>query len=859
MSENLKEQNLTSSGLGENMLYYIPMNGRVLVDLYKVIQVNYKLPMYSLNYVSKYFMHKMKNDVSPNEIFIKQKGTSSDRRLIAEYCLIDCVLCNRLMNKLDIITNNVGMSNVCLVPLSYLFLRGQGVKIFSLVANRCRDEGYVVPLIDKNEKEEEGYEGAIVLQPNVNIYFDPVVVADFNSLYPSCMISENLSHESYVTPGSKYDNLLDYDYNDIIYDLYKEEPVAPGRKKMKKVKCGEKVCRFASKKDGSKALLPRILQDLLKARKNTRKEQANFKKNSFEWKVKEGLQSAYKITANSLYGQVGARTSPIYLKDIAACTTAIGRKLIYYTRDFFEKNYEGCKAIYGDSVTGDTPLLLLDNNEIVIKTIETLCKEWSPYEEFKPMDSNRWDKEQGSTRYKAWTSKGWSDIKRVIRHRTKKDIYRITTHAGTVDVTEDHSLLSSNGEIIKTRDAQIGTELLHSYPSFNSEGDKFKKFNFCSKSKVHLAYLYYLHKKMGYACSVDTVDDSFLFFTNNENVDNRIKKIVKIEGNFTGYVYDLETCVGNFQAGIGEIIVKNTDSVFLKFECKDKDGKKLTGLDAMYKSMMYCIEGANVISRQLKAPHNLEFEKAIFPFILITKKRYHGHYYTEYGDDHFDVKSMGIVLKRRDNAPIVKHVFGSVVDIIMKEHDIEKAIKVARNMAEDILNGKYPDDMFVITKSLKSYYKKPNQIAHNVLAGRIGKRDPGNKPQVNDRIPYVYITTNDDSALQGERIETPEFVKNNGLKIDYKFYLTNQISKPVSQIFGLVMPDVSELFSDVIKTYDNKIKGVRQITEFFKVTKIKKTAITYTTTEETSDNDNGDDDIDDVGAYDGCEGLSLFE
>ena len=47
--------------------------------------------------------------------------------------------------------------------------------------------------------------------------------------------------------------------------------------------------------------------------------------------------------------------------------------------------------------------------------------------------------------------------------------------------------------------------------------------------------------------------------------------------------------------------------------------------------------------------------------------------------------------------------------------------------------------MLTITKSLKSYYKNPESIAHKVLADRIGEREPGNKPLPSDRIPYVYI------------------------------------------------------------------------------------------------------------------------
>jgi hypothetical protein len=284
------------------------------------------------------------------------------------------------------------------------------------------------------------------------------------------------------------------------------------------------------------------------------------------------------------------------------------------------------------------------------------------------------------------------------------------------------------------------------------------------------------------------------------------------------FVYDLETVTGNFQAGVGQIIVKNTDSVFEKFRCLDAWKRPLKGLDAIYKSMEHSIEGSLAVSRLLKPPHNLEFEKAIWPFILITKKRYHGHYYTSYGSPEYYANSMGIALKRRDNAPIVKKVLGSTIDIIMKEHDVGKAMQLGQQMARDLLDGKYPIEDFIITKTLRSFYKTPMSIAHNVLAMRIAKRDPGNKPQANDRIPYAYIITpkvaKHVKVLQGECIETPQFIDENQLKINYKFYLTNQIMKPVSQIFSLVTNDLAHLFYDAIRDYDYKIAGIRKILDF---------------------------------------------
>jgi DNA polymerase elongation subunit (family B) len=151
---------------------------------------------------------------------------------------------------------------------------------------------------------------------------------------------------------------------------------------------------------------------------------------------------------------------------------------------------------------------------------------------------------------------------------------------------------------------------------------------------------------------------------------------------------------------------------------------------------------------------------------------------------------MGIVLKRRDNAPIVKDIYGGIIDILMKKQNIQEAIDFLRGCLQNIVEEKYPMEKLIITKSLRSGYKNPKSIAHKVLADRITTRDPGNKPSSGDRIPFVYITNSDKKALQGEKIETPSFITENNLKIDYSFYITNQIMKPVQQIFALVLEKI---------------------------------------------------------------------
>ena len=145
-------------------------------------------------------------------------------------------------------------------------------------------------------------------------------------------------------------------------------------------------------------------------------------------------------------------------------------------------------------------------------------------------------------------------------------------------------------------------------------------------------------------------------------------------------------------------------------------------------------------------------------------------------------------MKRRDNAPIVKYVYGGVIERILNLHDIAAAFEFARTSARDLVAGRFPLKKLTITKSLKAEYKAVP--AHKVLADRIGKRDPGNKPASNDRLGFAYIATPRGApppTTQGERIETPAYITEHGLKPDYVFYITNQIAKPVAQVFALVL------------------------------------------------------------------------
>jgi DNA polymerase elongation subunit (family B) len=197
------------------------------------------------------------------------------------------------------------------------------------------------------------------------------------------------------------------------------------------------------------------------------------------------------------------------------------------------------------------------------------------------------------------------------------------------------------------------------------------------------------------------------------------------------------------------------------------------------------------------------YEKVLYPFVIVSKKRYVGNLYEE-DPNKYKQKSMGIVLKRRDNAPIVKIICGSIIDKILNERSSKKAVQVTKEGLINMLSNKYPIDKFIISKTLKGSYKKRSQIAHAVLADRMALRDPGNKPESNDRIPYVHIITDKNVELQGDKIEHPDYVIKNKLEIDYLHYIENQIMKPSIQFLELIVNNPEEIFNHYKNSFEQK-------------------------------------------------------
>jgi DNA polymerase delta subunit 1 len=321
----VKDSTFFSGQTGARDRKDIDIPGRFLLDMMKVIIQDHKLRSYSLNSVSAHFLGDQKEDIHYSKIPELQRGDADSRCRLATYCIKDSLLPLRLLQHLMVLPNYVEMSRVTGVPLSFLMTRGQQIKVLSQLYRATKRENMVIPKMDyADNKDDVDYEGATVIEPKRGFYQVPIATLDFASLYPSIMIAHNLCYSTFVPPNMAH-ALTDTDLTH-----------APNNG------------HVFVKPHVRQGLLPRILQDLLAARK---KAKADLKKETDPEKkaVLDGRQLALKISANSVYGFTGAAVGKLPLKPIAETVTSFGRSMIDATKNFVEANYEGAVVVYGDT------------------------------------------------------------------------------------------------------------------------------------------------------------------------------------------------------------------------------------------------------------------------------------------------------------------------------------------------------------------------------------------------------------------------------------------------------------------------------------------------------------------------------
>ena len=356
--------------------------------------------------------------------------------VVGKYCVQDSVLVVRLMDKLKTWVGLTEMAKTCNVPIFTLYTQGQQIKVFSQLYKYCMYQNIVVEKDAYKVTDSERYVGAKVFLPVPGKY-KMVVPFDFASLYPTTIIAYNIDYHTWVPDGSSIPDhkchVMEWeDHQACEHDpkvkrkLVLTQYLATERAKIKVMRerrnksldklrrkemmakineavanlkpytlersditktiskfpmCEKRRYRFLKEPKG---VMPTVIQNLLDARKHTRKVdmakvKADIKELESEEKdnteliiSKKGLldvlnkrQLAFKVSANSMYGAMGVRRGYLPFMPGAMCTTYMGRENITRVAEELTTNYNGT-LVYGDT----------DSNYIQFPHLESAAETW---------------------------------------------------------------------------------------------------------------------------------------------------------------------------------------------------------------------------------------------------------------------------------------------------------------------------------------------------------------------------------------------------------------------------------------------------------------------------------------------------
>ncbi|MHA1684271.1 MAG: DNA polymerase domain-containing protein [Promethearchaeota archaeon] len=622
---------------------------------------------------------------------------------------------------------------------------------------------------DDHMKRGATYSGATVLKAKRGYYKEPTPTLDFSSLYPSIMRAFNICITTYL--GTREEAEARYIHTKLgeqrglkcAWDLRKDKDY--------------RWTPFDAIPDGDFIVMPngasfitrkhRVglmcvdLGEILAARSQRKKMMAKYDKGSSERAAHNGAQLGLKVTANSMYGYTaGCNTA------VSEAVTSTGRFLLKFTRDLvYERGQKEHRyfneQLYGDSVTADTPVLLRSVEEGVIswKRIDSIVDE-SDYKRHNSFIRKE-NVVFNTPEWEIWTDKGWTLLKRLIRHKTKKPIYRVLTHTGVVDVTSDHSLLDHEGNEISPTDIVVGTRLLHNSPRaalkeedcvvppfstdeayvmgaflvngtcgispeilmapkewvqaffdgfYDRNGSKQEDYiRFCQKGKVTAAGLMFLAQRLDWNASINTRTDKLNIFritlttrTQKRAID-KVKKISLLRADSTEYVYDLETENHHFHVGPGDMIVHNTDSIMFRlFNVKKIPGKK--DRYDLHEAAQIGVELAEWVTDIFQSWGLvcivLAFEKVYETWMLKSKKCYAVYKHL------FDVKtgkltaylsSSGMESVRRNVTLFTKELLEQVIKMTIQDRDLNGSIRLVQKMFTELKEGRVPIEKLIFT------------------------------------------------------------------------------------------------------------------------------------------------------------------
>ncbi|RLV95009.1 DNA polymerase zeta catalytic subunit [Spathaspora sp. JA1] len=328
----------------------IQISGRHMINVWRILRSDMSLTSYSLENVSYHLLHHTLPRYSNFQLsqWLKDGKFSEVLMTLTYYTSrIDIVI--KIVEVQELITRNVEHSRLIGIEFNSNFYRGSQFKVESILARLAKSESLLLNSPSKQQVHEMRPIECIplILEPNSNFYKSPLVVLDFQSLYPSIMIAYNYCYSTLI---GKLNNFHPRK-NDIGY--LKNLNIPPGLidllKKDNAINISPNGFVFV-KSQIRKSILAKMLEEFLALRIKVKSVMKSFKDDSELTRVYNSRQLALKLIANVTYGYTSATFSGrMPNSDISDAIVSTGREILTKSIELIEAGNYGAKVVYGDT------------------------------------------------------------------------------------------------------------------------------------------------------------------------------------------------------------------------------------------------------------------------------------------------------------------------------------------------------------------------------------------------------------------------------------------------------------------------------------------------------------------------------
>ncbi|KAJ7254103.1 hypothetical protein B0H12DRAFT_1115984 [Mycena haematopus] len=325
----------------------LKVSGRHVLNLWRLMRVELTLNIYTFENVVFHVLSTRTPRYSPATLKEWYQGSVPAHTFaVLRYFSERTSMVLKILEETEVVTKTAEFARVFGVDFFSVISRGSQFKVESFMFRIAKPESFVLLSPSKQDVGRQNAAEAmpLIMEPLSTFYADPVLVLDFQSLYPSIMIANNYCYSTFLGrihdfQGRQKFGVTELDLRPgLVESLYDHINVSPNG-------------YMFVKTDVRKGLLGRMLVELLETRVMVKQAMKGVKDDKALRKILDARQRGLKYIANVTYGYTSATFSGrMPAVEIADSIVQSGRETLekaIMTINSREK--WGAKVVYGDT------------------------------------------------------------------------------------------------------------------------------------------------------------------------------------------------------------------------------------------------------------------------------------------------------------------------------------------------------------------------------------------------------------------------------------------------------------------------------------------------------------------------------